>query len=96
MPPLSTSNLTASHGTHAPSLTAEHKRVLRTIGRSGGTRDRLAEISGSCELQELIHDGYVWFEWSEIAYISYLTDLGALAVDIDPERIYRASQYAAA
>jgi hypothetical protein len=91
MPPAWTSNSTASDDKHALSLTGEHRRVLRTIGRSGGTRDRLAEISGSCELQELVHDGYVWCEWSEVAYISYLTDLGASAVDIDPARIYHSS-----
>ena len=90
MPPAWTSDSTASDDKHALSLTGEHRRVLRTIGRSGGTRDRLAgeKISGNRELQELVHDGYVWCEWSEVAYISYLTDLGASAVDIDPARIY--------
>jgi hypothetical protein len=92
MLPASASQPTARNVKPALRLTAEHERVLRTIGRSGGTRTRLAEICGSSELQELQHEGYVWNEWTEIAYISYLTDLGASAVDIDPARIYHASQ----
>jgi hypothetical protein len=80
-------------------LTAEHKRVLATIGESGGTRTRLVEMADSRELDELERAGYVWREYVELSEpithltqleIWYLTDLGATAIGLDPERIYRA------
>jgi len=79
-------------------LTAEHEHVLEMIGRSGGTRRRLAGLVGNRELLELERGGYVWRElvetgpcWTGTASdieIWYLTDLGASAIHICPTRIY--------
>jgi hypothetical protein len=79
-------------------LTAEHEQVLATIGHSGGTRMRLAELADGHELRELESAGYVWRESVEATdaatgmtgeAIWYLTELGATAIGIDPARIYR-------
>ena len=46
---------------HEPlEITRRHRRVLESIGHSGGTRMRLAELASWSELCELEHEGYVW------------------------------------
>jgi hypothetical protein len=81
-------------------LTAEHKRILREIGQSGGTRLRLEEIADSRELAELEHGGYVWRDHTgvptgdrERRYAHhdfwYLTARGATTIAMDPARAYR-------
>ena len=80
------------------SLTREHENVLATIGPSGGTNIRLRDLAHSREIYELERAGYVWRDFVETSEpgtestevaIWYLTDRGAEAIGIDPERIYR-------
>jgi hypothetical protein len=81
-------------------LTAEHERILREIGHSGGTRLRLGAIADSRELAELEYGGYVWCDRAGATSgdrerrdahhdFWYLTARGATTIAMDPERTYR-------